>query len=257
MKTLQKVFPVILGATAMGLVAAIPAAEIKVVTEYRYPTSFEVTPITQTMPDGSVRVVGGITTPKDFETREVGVYMSVVADIARIAGVAAVTDGMKLLNENTDLMVAATSGDYSLARKTMAKGTSVDARNRFGSTALMGASAGGFEKIVKLLLDSGANPNVASASGSTALGFAAKNGHVPVIQMLLEKGADINAADGEGLNPLMQAVRGGYASAAKVLIDKGADVNQPDRSGSTPLMLAQARNERDLVILLTKVGNRK
>ncbi len=56
-------------------------ATIKVVTEYIYPTSFNVVPITAGSGDDA-RIVGGIVEPSSFETREVGVILAVVPDVS-------------------------------------------------------------------------------------------------------------------------------------------------------------------------------
>jgi general secretion pathway protein D len=56
-------------------------ATIKVVTEYIYPTEFNVEPITAGA-DANARIVGGIVEPGAFETREVGVLLSVVPDVS-------------------------------------------------------------------------------------------------------------------------------------------------------------------------------
>ncbi len=59
-------------------------ATIKVVTEYIYPTSFTVTPITGTAQGGSGDsvIIGGIVEPDDFETREVGVILTVLPEVS-------------------------------------------------------------------------------------------------------------------------------------------------------------------------------
>ena len=58
-------------------------ATIKVVTEYVYPTDFEVTPITGTSGvAGTSTIVGGVVEPSGFETREVGVILSVLPDVS-------------------------------------------------------------------------------------------------------------------------------------------------------------------------------
>ncbi|MBT3295573.1 MAG: hypothetical protein HN919_21020 [Verrucomicrobia bacterium] len=56
-------------------------AQIKVVTEYIYPTEFEVTPITAQQ-DGVSTIVGGVVEPSTFETREVGVILSVLPEVS-------------------------------------------------------------------------------------------------------------------------------------------------------------------------------
>jgi len=59
-------------------------ATIKVVTEYIYPTDFEVTPITATAGGGAgaASIVGGIVQPSGFETREVGVLLEVLPEVS-------------------------------------------------------------------------------------------------------------------------------------------------------------------------------
>ena len=169
------------------------AASVKFVTEYRYPTRYEVTPVTGTR-NGQTVILGGIVTPTDFVTREVGVAMSVAATAVNLAR----TDVLpsmehKRLHGSTDLMIAATSGDLNAVRRLLARGASVNAKNRQWSTALMGACAGGFEDVVRLLLARRAYVNAKSKSGSTPLIFAARNGHASVAGLLLRKGARINA----------------------------------------------------------------
>jgi general secretion pathway protein D len=56
-------------------------ATIKIVTEYIYPTAFAVTPITGTGPGGVATIVGGVVEPSGFETREVGVILTVMPEV--------------------------------------------------------------------------------------------------------------------------------------------------------------------------------
>ncbi len=57
-------------------------ATIKVVTEYIYPTAYEVTPVTgETDQDTSI-IIGGIVEPQDFQMREVGVILTVQPDVS-------------------------------------------------------------------------------------------------------------------------------------------------------------------------------
>ncbi len=59
-------------------------ATIKVVTEYIYPTDFEVTPITATGGGGAgtSQIIGGVVEPSGFETREVGVILTVLPEVS-------------------------------------------------------------------------------------------------------------------------------------------------------------------------------
>jgi len=234
------------------------ATELKVATEFRYPTSYTIEPGTPTIfnADGSIQVAGTppIVVPSEWATREVGIVFRVYAQVSEIAGLAGVNRGDFLINDNTLLMLAATSGEYDATRKLVARGADVNMANRFGSTALMGASAGGYDDIVRLLLRRKARADATSELGITPLTAAARNGHSRVIGTLLENGAGVDAPDGDGVTPLMHAVDGGHVDAVRVLVKAGADVNQRDRGGETPLMLAKARNEEAIVVMLTRVG---
>jgi len=226
------------------------AAEMKVVTEYIYPTEYTVTPITATDSRGNTVIVGGIVQPGGFQTREVGVSLSVAVEVGWLSG----TQGYSVLesedSSTTELMLAATAGDLKAVQKCLARGDPVNVRNRAGSTALMGAAAGGFVRIASLLLQNGADPNSASLAGFTALMFAARNGHDGVADLLLRSGADPEMCDNEGRTALFYAAEKGHVSVARRLVEAGANPGRKDNSGRTPVMVAEKNGRRDMVILL-------
>ncbi len=62
-------------------------AEIKVVTEFIYPSEFDITPVSSTTPGfgggaGSQSITGGLVEPGSFETREVGVILQVTPEVS-------------------------------------------------------------------------------------------------------------------------------------------------------------------------------
>ncbi len=57
-------------------------ATIKVVTEYIYPTAYEVTPVTGETDQNTSVIIGGIVEPQDFQMREVGVILTVQPDVS-------------------------------------------------------------------------------------------------------------------------------------------------------------------------------
>ncbi len=76
------------------------AAEIKVVTEYIYPTDFTVTPVVAG--DGEVEVViGGIVEPSAFETREVGVILGVTPEVSEDGQIIDLTMTPEVVTEPT------------------------------------------------------------------------------------------------------------------------------------------------------------
>lgn len=252
--------------TAALMVSAMHAlaggATLKVTKEIRYPTSYEVTGLTgiRTGPGGGLSsTVGAVVEPSNFETREVGVVMSVEATVGDLS---AWNNTMATLEQeqmygNTPLIVAAATGNESEVRRLLARRSAVNTKNRNGATALFGAAAGGFDGIVRMLIDRGAQVNLRSRDGSSPLMFAARNGHTKVVETLLAAGAAVNQADENGRTPLMLAVFDGHADVVNRLTAAGANVNVHDRNGSTPLKLASAREHNDMVVLLTRLGARQ
>jgi ankyrin repeat protein len=247
------------GLVAFSACALAPAnaAELRVVTEYRYPTSYELSTVQR--PGGGALVQNNIpvAVPQNFVTREVGVVMSVDATVGELAKLEFVrpTEEQKRLHGNTELMIAAASGDRDDVVRLLARGAAVNAKNRFWATALMGAATGGYDDIVTLLLDHGASTESRTKDGTTALMFAAKNGHWDVVNTILARGADVNTADGQSRTALMYAVYGGHKDVVELLLKHGANPSRPDRHGTTPGMLADARSQDDLVVLLTRSGS--
>jgi ankyrin repeat protein len=244
------------GAVAAAAGAPAWAGELRVGTEYIYPTEF-------TIQGGQVGPGGVITqpyvVPGGFQTRVVGVVFSVEATVADLSGgnIALASLEQKRTYGNTDLMLAATSGDSAGVARYLSRGAMVNARNSYGSTALMGASAGGSEDIVKLLLQRGAQANNKSDNGSTALMFAARNNQTAVARMLIEAGANVNEANRDGLTPLMFAVNGGYADMVELLLKNGAKTDVQDRHGTTPLTLATVKADDSIVVLLTRPDEKR
>lgn len=169
------------------------AAEIKIVTEYIYPTEYTVTPITTTLPNGQVIISGGIVIPGGFKTREVGVDMVVEASVGNLNATVSLIPSM---NHNNQLIMASTLGDIKKVKENISK-YDVNAKNSYGSTAIMGACSVGSEIIVKMLIEKGADINVFNEYGLNPLMCAVKNNHKNVVKILLGKNAkDIKNKDG-------------------------------------------------------------
>ena len=116
---------------------------------------------------------------------------------------------------------AACSGDLRRLKELHARGTALDALDRYGQTALM---------------------------------LAAARGHAEVVGWLAEGGADLNHTAKYGLSALMLAVLGGHADVARVLLTAGAGrtlrgAGPPGFAGKTVLDLARVNGDRRLVEL--------
>ncbi|MEI8243868.1 MAG: ankyrin repeat domain-containing protein [bacterium] len=237
------------------------AAEIFVGTEYIYPTTFTVTGLTGNNAGpggwGAPVTMGAVVEPGGFETRMVGAHLqaeALVGDFSTSAREVAAIE-QRGRNGNTELMIAATTGDEPAVVQLLKKpSVSVNSANQFGSTALMGAAAGGFTNIIDQLIRRGAQVNAKSRKGSTALMFAARNGHTDVVRRLIAAGAAVDAADEQGQTALMYAAGGGHVASVAALATAGANVNVRSRNGASPLQLASSAQNQDLIVLLTRCG---
>jgi len=108
-----------------------------------------------------------------------------------------------------------------------------------------------------LLLQKGAKPDLKSRNGSTALMFAAKNGQSGVVKQLLAAGASVNTSDSEGITALMHAVYGGYPDIVDQLVKSGAKTDHADRHGTTPRALALKKNDKNVLVMLTRDAGAK
>lgn len=122
---------------------------------------------------------------------------------------------------DTALHVAAAAYDGATARRLLAGGAAVDARNRRGATPLHYAVDG--------------------VPGSATWQPRAQ---AAIIACLLAAGADANAADDSGTTPLHRAVRNRCAAAVRALLAGGADAERDNGRGSTAIDLAVATTGR-------------
>jgi ankyrin repeat protein len=117
-----------------------------------------------------------------------------------------------------------------------------------GDTALHIAAAGYRQKIARKLVASGADVRARNRRGAEPLHYAADGApgahtwnpraQAATIAALIAAGADPNAADCSGVAPLHRAVRTRCAEAVRALLENGADARRRNKSGSTPMQLA-------------------
>jgi Ankyrin repeats (many copies) len=119
------------------------------------------------------------------------------------------------------LHIAAAAYQHAIARKLIAMGADVRARNRRGAEPLHYAADGA----------PGARSWDPDAQAAT-------------IAALIRAGADPNAADKSGVMPLHRAVRTRCAAAVRELLDGGADPLARNGNGSTPMDLAMRNTGR-------------
>ena len=129
--------------------------------------------------------------------------------------------GHYVYSGDTALHIAAASYREEIARKLIAIGADVHARNRRGAEPLHYAVDGMPESRVW-------KPDAQAAT----------------VACLIEAGADPNALDKNGATPLHRAVRTRCAVAVKVLLEGGADPRRKNKNGSTPMLLVTQNTGR-------------
>jgi hypothetical protein len=129
--------------------------------------------------------------------------------------------GRYIYTGDTALHVAAAGYRHEIARKLIAAGADVRARNRLGGEPLHAAAVG--------------------TPGSRSWNPSAQ---AATIACLIEAGADPDATDKLGVTALHRAVRTRCAAAVRALIEAGADVHCQNRNGSTPMGLATRNTGR-------------
>ena len=129
--------------------------------------------------------------------------------------------GHYLYSGDTALHIASASYRERIARRLIAMGADVRARNRLGAEPLHYAVDG--------------------TPGSRAWNPGAQTA---TVACLIDAGADPNALDKSGVTPLHRAVRTRCAAAVKALLEGGADPRRKNKHGSTPMLLATRNTGR-------------
>ena len=151
---------------------------------------------------------------------------------------------------NEELQEAAAYGQVAVLRRLLGSNPElVRETDEYQFTALHHAVGDDSTEAVALLLKTGADPNAQNDSGHAALHLVAYPGHV---DLLVAHGADINLQSNGGSTPLVtHAAEQDRVQVMQRLLELGADASIASNSG-TALSIAQRRQERDKVSLLTQ-----
>jgi ankyrin repeat protein len=117
-----------------------------------------------------------------------------------------------------------------------------------GDTALHVAAAAYRDQIARKLIAAGAKVRARNRRGAEPLHYAVDGGpgsrhwnpgaQAATVAALVAAGADPNAVDKSGVTPLHRAVRTRCTAAVKVLLESGADIRCKNKNGSTPMEIA-------------------
>jgi ankyrin repeat protein len=155
---------------------------------------------------------------------------------------------------NSALFSAADTGCEGLARKLLAAGASLAARDGIGTMPLAHAALAGQRALVELFLAAGADIDARDISRSTALYLAAESERPATVTLLLAKDASPDLAGRSGLTPLAVAALKGNDRIAEELLSHHADPNVPDESGMTAIAYAASHGFAPIVRRLLDAG---
>jgi uncharacterized protein len=115
------------------------------------------------------------------------------------------------------------------------------------NSALFAAVDNGCEDLARKLIATGASVLARDRRGAMPLAHAAREGELSLVSLFLADGAPINARDVNGGTALFAAAEHEKASTVKLLLAKGADPNLSGRSELTPLIAAAFTGNDDVV----------
>jgi ankyrin repeat protein len=162
--------------------------------------------------------------------------------------------GITSIELNAILFASAAKDCGALARRLIADGASLQARDRAGAMPLARAARGGHAALVTRFLAEGAAIDARDLAGATALYAAADAERPTTVAALLAKGADPNLTGRSDVSPLAAAAFRGNDRIVELLLSRGADPDHVDATGKTPLIYAAARGFALVVRRLLDAG---
>lgn len=110
-------------------------------------------------------------------------------------------------------------------------------------TDVMLAAFSGDTSSLQRLIEEGADIHAVNSNGETALHYASGNGQLETAEQLLKAGADPNTEDDGAYTPLWNAYEMGDEELVRLLIRYGADPNQEDIYGETVRGVAESEGD--------------
>ena len=154
---------------------------------------------------------------------------------------------------------AAWAGDVRRARRLVAQGADVNAKDDTEQSAYLVATSEGHLALLRLALRSGALVNDKDSWNGTGLIRAAERGHWLVVGELLRAGIDRDHVNRIGYQAIHEAIWLGeetqeYAATVRVLAAAGVELTRPSVSeGLTPREMAQGKGNATAARTLARV----
>lgn len=154
---------------------------------------------------------------------------------------------------------AAWRDDVAAARRLVARGADVNAKDETEQSAYLIATSEGYLDLLRLALDSGAQVDAKDSWNGTGLIRAAERGHALVVGELLQAGIARDHVNRIGYQAVHEAVWLGaddarYATTVRVLAAAGVELDRPSaQEGMTPLQMARERGFDGLERVLTRM----
>ncbi|XP_031345955.1 ankyrin-1-like isoform X2 [Photinus pyralis] len=156
----------------------------------------------------------------------------------------------------TGLHVAASVGDLSLARSSLAEGLSVNCEIKYYRyTPLYFAIKNNRLEMVNFLIARGADLKHKVQKGFMPLSYACQEGHLDIVNTLIAHGADLNTKSDDLYTPLHLAAGGGHLDTINVLVKNGSDVNAASRARTRPLHHAVQSGNLEVIKTLISHGS--
>ena len=158
------------------------------------------------------------------------------------------------------LIEAAWQNDVAVARRLIARGADVNAKDDSVQSAYLIATSEGYLDLLELTLRNGADVDSKDSFNGTGLIRAAERGHWDVVGRLIRAGTPLDHVNDLGWTALHEAIVLGdgstrYVDTVRVLVAAGADVRLPSRrDGVTPVEHARSKGYDAIADLLAKAA---
>lgn len=163
----------------------------------------------------------------------------------------AMTKTEPLSESDEQLLRAAQAGDLMLLENALARGASIEARDKNGNTVLHVAAEHNQLDCLDRLIAEGAVVDAINHKSVTPLMIAAEREAADCVERLLAAGASVEARSEYCVTALIHS---NNVRCTDALIKAGADVDACSFSGLTHLMMASIKGQDDIIRRLSLAG---